>query len=133
MNVPLVDDSVALRASYASNDLAGYVDNLVDGRKDINDGKQTSGRASLLWQNDAASVQFSAMQQKIDSDNNAAIALDPVTFKPVAGLSNYIYVDEPFKKDLDYYSLDGQLGRGLRGLRLGDQLLQRATSSSTRT
>ncbi|MFL6591695.1 MAG: TonB-dependent receptor [Luteimonas sp.] len=105
MNVPLVDDSVALRASYASNDIAGYVDNLVDGRKDINDGKQTSGRVSLLWHSDAASVQFSAMQQKIDSDNNAAIALDPVTFKPVAGLSNYIYVDEPFKKDLDYYSL----------------------------
>jgi len=105
MNVPLVDNSVALRASYASNDIAGYVDNLVDGRKDINDGKQTSGRVSLLWQGDAASVQFSAMQQKIDSDNNAAIALDPVTHKPVAGLSNYIYVNEPFKKDLDYFAL----------------------------
>ena len=105
MNVPLVADSVALRASYASNDIAGYVDNLVDGRKDINDGKQSSGRVSLLWQNDAASVQFSAMQQKIDSDNNAAIALDPVSMKPVAGLSNYIWVDEPFKKDLDYYAL----------------------------
>jgi outer membrane receptor protein involved in Fe transport len=105
MNVPLVDDSVALRASYARNDIAGYVDNIVDGRKDLNDGKQTSGRVSLLWHNDAASVQFSAMQQKIDSDNNAAIALDPVSFKPVAGLSNYVYVDEPFKKDLDYYSL----------------------------
>jgi outer membrane receptor protein involved in Fe transport len=105
MNVPLVDDSVALRASYARNDIAGYVDNIVDGRKDLNDGKQTSGRVSLLWHNDAASVQFSAMQQKIDSDNNAAIALDPVTMKPVAGLSNYIWVDEPFKKDLDYYAL----------------------------
>src|SRR6478672_1598004 len=105
MNVPLVDDSVALRASYASNDIAGYVDNIVDGRKDLNDGKQTSGRVSLLWHNDAASVQFSAMQQKVDSDNNAAIALDPVTMKPVAGLSNYIWVDEPFKKDLDYYAL----------------------------
>ena len=28
-----------------------------------------------------------------------------MSHKPVAGLSNYIYVDEPFKKDLDYYSL----------------------------
>src|SRR6478672_11514858 len=105
MNVPLVKDSVALRASYASNDIAGFVDNLVDGRKDINDGKQTSGRASLLWQGDSANVQFSAMQQKIDSDNNGAIALDPVSMKPVAGLSNFIYVNEPFTKDLDYYSL----------------------------
>ena len=51
-NLPLVQDSLALRASYASNDIAGYVDNLVDGREDINDGEQTSARASLLWQDD---------------------------------------------------------------------------------
>lgn len=105
MNVPLITDRLALRASYAENDLAGYVDNLVDGRKDINKGDQTSGRASLLWQGDASSVQFSAMRQTIDSDNSAVIALDAETHEPIAGLSNYVYVDEPFKKDLDHYSL----------------------------
>jgi outer membrane receptor protein involved in Fe transport len=104
MNIPL-GSSLALRASYASNELAGYVDNLVDGREDINDAEQTSARASLRWQSDSASVQLSVMQQKIDSDNNATIALDPVTHDPIAGLSNYVHVDEPFRKDLDYYSL----------------------------
>ena len=105
MNVPLAQDSMALRASYASNELAGYVDNLVDGRKDINEGKQTSARAAFLWQGESGSVEFAAMQQKIDSDNSAVIALDPVTHDPIAGLSNYVYVNEPFVKDLDHYSL----------------------------
>lgn len=105
MNVPLIDDRLALRASYAENELAGYVDNLVDGRKDINEGEQTSGRVSLLWQGDATSVQFSAMRQTIDSENNARIALDAETHEPLFGLSNYVYVDEPFEKELDHYSL----------------------------
>lgn len=105
MNIPLVTDSLALRASYAQNEIAGYVDNLVDGRRDINEGKQTSARASLMWRNDALSVQFAAMRQTADSDNNATIALDPVTHDPVAGLSNYVVVDEPFEKDVDHYSL----------------------------
>ncbi|MFC5578591.1 TonB-dependent receptor [Lysobacter niabensis] len=105
MNVPLIADSLALRASYARNDIAGYVDNLVDGSEDINDGDQTIGRVSLRWQGDGSSVQLSAMRSEIDSDNNAAIALDPLTFKANNGLGNFVYVDEPFKKELDYYSL----------------------------
>jgi outer membrane receptor protein involved in Fe transport len=104
-NLPLVEDRLALRATYSKNDIPGYVDNLVDGREDINEGEQTSGRIALRWQGDGSSVQFSAMRQEIDSDNNAAIALDPVTGEANNGLGNYVYVDEPFQKDLDYYSL----------------------------
>jgi outer membrane receptor protein involved in Fe transport len=104
-NLMLVQDSLALRASYASNDTNGYVDNLATGEQDINQSEQSSARASLYWKGDAASVQFTVMQQKIDSDNNSIIALDPVSHEPIAGLSNYVYVDEPFSKDLDHYSL----------------------------
>jgi len=112
MNVPLVQDALALRVSYARNEIAGYVDNLVDGRKDINDGDQTSARAALAWESDVVDVQFAAMRQEIDSKNNGTIALDPVSHKPIAGLSNYIYENEPFIKDLDHYSLtvDWDLG-----------------------
>jgi len=112
MNVPLVQDALALRVSYARNEIAGYVDNLVDGRKDINDGDQTSARAALAWESDVVNVQFAAMRQEIDSKNNGTIALDPVSHKPIAGLSNYIYENEPFIKDLDHYSLtvDWDLG-----------------------
>ncbi len=105
VNLPLKQDSLALRAGYTSNNIAGYVDNLVDGRDDINEGKQTSARAALLWQGESTEVQFSAMRQTIDSDNNATIALDPLTHQRIAGLSNYVGVDEVFIKDIDNYAL----------------------------
>ncbi|MET0815598.1 MAG: TonB-dependent receptor [Pseudoxanthomonas sp.] len=105
MNVPIVDDAFAIRASYVNNKIPGYVDNLVDGRKDINEAEQTSARVALRWEGETASVQLAAMRQEIDSDNNAVIALDPETRRPVAGLSNYVYVTEPFRKDIDHYSL----------------------------
>ena len=104
-NLVLAQDSVALRASYASNDINGYVDDLVSGREDINHAEQLSGRASMYWKGEIASAQFSVMKQKIDSENNSVIALDPATHAPVAGLSNYVYVDEPFKKDIENYAL----------------------------
>ena len=104
-NLVLAQDSVALRASYASNDINGYVDDLVSGREDINHAEQLSGRASMYWKGEVASAQFSVMKQKIDSANNSAIALDPATHAPVAGLSNYVHVDEPFKKDIENYAL----------------------------
>ena len=105
MNIPLVQDSLALRASYTRNNLAGYVDNLFDGRTDINEGEQTSARAALLWQGESVDVQFSAMRQTIDSDNNGTIALEPGSFARIDGLSNYVAVDEVFTKDIDNYAL----------------------------
>jgi hypothetical protein len=104
-NLPLVADSVALRVSYARNDLPGYIDNSLDGEEDVNGGSQTSARAALLWKGEKASLNLVAMRQTIDSDNNAQVALDPVTGDPQAGdLENSIFVDEPFYKDVDYYS-----------------------------
>ncbi|WP_457095720.1 TonB-dependent receptor [Lysobacter sp. P5_B9] len=104
-NIPLVTDRVGLRMSYAVNELPGYIDNSVDGRDDINDAKQTSARAALRWQEDSFSLDLVAMRQTIDSDNNAQVALDPVSQEPQFGdLTNSVWVDEPFTKDVDYYS-----------------------------
>jgi len=104
-NVPLVTDRVGLRFSYARNDLPGYIDNSVNGEKDINAGSQTSARVALLWQGDTASLNLSAMRQTVDSDNNAQTALDPITLKPLHGdLVNNVFVNEKFTKDVDYFS-----------------------------
>jgi len=104
-NIPLVTDRVGLRMSYAVNELPGYIDNSVDGRDDINDAKQTSARAALRWQEDSFSLDLVAMRQTIDSDNNAQVALDPVSQEPQFGdLTNSVWVDEPFTKDVDFYS-----------------------------
>jgi outer membrane receptor protein involved in Fe transport len=105
-NLPLVKGRFALRASYSLNENAGYIDNELTGDEDINDGEQESARLALLWQlNDAISLELSGMMQSIDSDNNANVALDPTTFRPIGSdLGNDLVVDEPFGKDIDYYA-----------------------------
>ena len=115
-NVPIVEDAFALRVSAARQELPGYVDNLVDGRRDINQGRQTSARAALRWQGEAASLQFAAMRQEVESDNNSIIAVDADTQRPLAGLSNRVYVDEPFRKEIDHYSLGFEYDLGFADL-----------------
>jgi outer membrane receptor protein involved in Fe transport len=105
-NLPLVKGRFALRASYSLNENTGYIDNELTGAEDINDGEQESARLALLWQlNDAISLELAGMMQSIDSDNNANVALDPTTFRPIGSdLGNDLVVDEPFDKDIDYYA-----------------------------
>ncbi len=104
-NLPLADNRLGLRVSYARNEIPGYIDNAVNGEKDINSGDQTSARVALRWQGESATLDLTAMRQTIDSDNNALVALDPEGQRPLFGdLTNNVYVDEPFYKDVDYYS-----------------------------
>lgn len=112
-SLPLQQDRLGLRVSYARNELPGYTDNAVDGREDINSGSQTGARAALVWDGDTVDVEFSALRQSIDSDNNATVTLDPVTVGPVSGdLTGHVWQPQPFTKDLDLYSLtvDWDLG-----------------------
>jgi iron complex outermembrane receptor protein len=113
-NLPLVTDRLALRVGYARNALPGYIDNAGDGRQDINEGTQESVRAALLWQaSEAVSLELSAMRQNIDSDDNALVALDPATLRPLFGdLTNITNLAEPFSKDIDFFAatLDWDLG-----------------------
>ena len=112
-NVPLSEDQLGLRVSYAHNSIPGYIDNVVDGERNINTGSQTSGRAELLWQGESISISVTAMGQEIDSENNALMALDTETQDPYFGdLENEVFVNEPFYKDIDFYSgtLDWDLG-----------------------
>ena len=115
-NVPVVADRFALRGSYSRNEIAGYVDNDLDGRENINDGTQESARAAMLWQpSDRVTFQLDVMKQTIDSENNAFVALEHGTLRPLDGEhENVVAVDEPFEKDLDLYmaTLDWDLGWG---------------------
>ena len=113
-NLPLAKDKIGLRVSYARNEIPGFIDNVANGRKDINSGSQDSARVALLWQpNDDVSLRLTALGQKIDSDNNALVALDPVTQRPRFGdLTNKVLVDEPFSKEIGLLAatLDWNLG-----------------------
>lgn len=104
-NLPISEGRIGLRLSYGRNDIAGYMDNALDGREDIDDGEQTSARAALLWQGDASSFQFTALRQTIDMDSSSFVALDPATGRPLDGdLVTRQYMDTPFTKDIDYLS-----------------------------
>jgi iron complex outermembrane receptor protein len=70
INVPLSDD-VAIRASAFTREEPGYIDNVVDGKKDINSTSATGGRLSALWRpSDAFSLKLSALVQDIQRDGS---------------------------------------------------------------
>jgi outer membrane receptor protein involved in Fe transport len=117
--VPLVEDRVGVWGSYFEQHTPGYIDNAYTGAKDENELGQRGGRLALLWQiNDAASLQLGGLWQRIDSRNDAAVALtltglDPPTGIPSHGdLTSFHPLAQPFEQDIDHYSatLEWDLG-----------------------
>lgn len=49
INLPIIDDVLALRASGYFVENGGFIDNVTTGEKDINEGGSTGGRISALW------------------------------------------------------------------------------------
>jgi outer membrane receptor protein involved in Fe transport len=112
-SVPLKEDRLGLRMSFARNGLPGYTDNIIDGRKDINDGEQVGARAALFWDGDAFDLNLSVLDQRINADDRGGTALDPETLKPLFGdLVDRTWQRQPFSKDLTLtsLSLDWDLG-----------------------
>src|SRR3546814_8678621 len=50
VNVPIIQDQLAIGGSYSRRETPGYIDNILTGEKDVNDAVQEGGRAALLWQ-----------------------------------------------------------------------------------
>src|SRR5438067_4915910 len=100
--VPLANGTVGLRLSYARNDGAGFIDNVVNGEHGINGFNQQAALVGLLWQpNENIRIRFTALGQRIESDNNANVALNPKTLDPLFGdLTNEIFVNEPYTKNV---------------------------------
>jgi outer membrane receptor protein involved in Fe transport len=118
-NVPLIEDRVGLWGSYFEQHTPGYIDNAYTGAKDENELDQRGGRLAVLWQiNDDVSLQFGGLWQRIDSRNDATVALaltglDPPTGVPSHGeLTSFHPLPQPFAQDIDHYSatLEWDLG-----------------------
>jgi iron complex outermembrane recepter protein len=89
-NVPL-GSTVALRASYFSQNTPGYIDNVGSGDRDENELEQSGGRASLLWKpSDAVELTVGGLGQRLDSDNNASMALELTAIDPPRGRRRYV-------------------------------------------
>ncbi|MHC1676912.1 TonB-dependent receptor [Stenotrophomonas maltophilia] len=114
-SLPLKDERLGLRMSFARNGLAGFTDNVIDGRKDINTGDQIGARTALAWDGDAFDLGLSVLHQRIRSDDRAGVALDPETLMPLFGeQKDTVWQPRPFSKDLTLVSLsmDWDLGWG---------------------
>ncbi|WP_219895036.1 TonB-dependent receptor [Aquisediminimonas profunda] len=106
VNVPLIEDKLAMRAvgSYRKND--GFIDNLVTGEKNYNDVSQISVRGLLAWQaTDYAKFTLAGVYQRTNIDGS--FILDNV---PKLEETTYAL----YKRDLNYkiYSLTGEFDLG---------------------
>lgn len=106
VNVPLVEDKLALMASYFDKTEPGYVSNGVTGRQDENSNEVNGGRlAVLLNVNPALTVKLSTLFQNIDSDDNSTMALQPTTLAPIYGdLTSAHLLPQPYEQRLRFYS-----------------------------
>ncbi|MDH5830573.1 TonB-dependent receptor [Luteimonas sp. M1R5S18] len=115
VTLPLQDERLGLRVSFARNGLPGYTDNAVDGREDINGGEQIGARAALSWEGDVVDAGLSVLHQRIRSDDRAGVALAPGTLTPLFGEDDDLaWQPRPFAKDLTLAALtfDWDLGWG---------------------
>lgn len=106
LNLPLIEDRLAVQASGFKQKTAGYVNNIVSGDTDVNPVEQYGGRAALLWRPaEAVTVKLSALYQNTDALNNAVVSHDPVRDEPLAGhLDGRYYADQRFRKDVALYA-----------------------------
>lgn len=90
VNVPL-SDTAALRVVGYYNDNPGFIDDPVQGKKDVNGVKVEGGRASVLWNaSSKLSVRLTGLMQDISADSDFSQDMTPdatfgLTFKPLFG------------------------------------------------
>jgi len=118
INIPIVKGVLAIRASGFYQDNAGWIDNPQRGVRGENSSSQKGGRVALFWQpTDRLTFKASAMLQDINSDGNAAVAVDAITTQPLVGrYSRNHALAEPFTQKLRYYSLTGTWDAGFATL-----------------
>lgn len=69
VNLPIIDDTLALRISGFLRHDPGYMDDVQSGQRNVNDGSARGGRLDMLWQIASnASLRLNALAQ--DSDTN---------------------------------------------------------------
>lgn len=80
INAPIAEDKFAIRASAYYNDFGGYLDNVLTGEKDINDGTSKGVKLAARWMiNDAFTADFSFFHHDY-SDNGRPEDADATPF-----------------------------------------------------
>lgn len=120
LNVPLAP-TVAVRVSGNYRKDGGFIDSIGTGgsdvTKNINGDRSYGGRASLLFKpSDAASFRLTAIGQNIDADAPSTIEADPVTLRPLHGLSQSQFVPQFSNLHYRVYNGTGNFDLGFANL-----------------
>jgi len=128
VNLPIIQDQLAIRLSGFDQQDQGYVNNTRLGLEGINGVEQYGGRAATTWKpTDNLSINLNAIWYRLRSDGNNSVRLGDVrsytdgggalvySGTPTQGdfSQNYAF-REPFAQDIDYYS--GTINWDLGGL-----------------
>ena len=99
LNLPLVEDQLALRVIAYSQDEDGFIDNATLGLSDINDVENQGGRATLRWTpTDQLTITGTAYYQ--DKDVGAGFHID----SSLDGFQSSAIISEPFADKTEIYN-----------------------------
>lgn len=106
LNIPLNGNSMGLRVSAFRRDDAGFIDNPINDKKDVDEGHSEGGRIAFGWAPASGwSLKVSALTQTTKSDGPSVIDVDHATLKPLSGdLTHSSYIPEPGKVELNIYN-----------------------------
>jgi len=106
VNVPLDGNSMALRVSAFRRDDGGYIENPVNGERDVNKTHTDGGRLAFAWNLSSDwSLQAWALTQKIKSDGPSQVDVDHQTQQPLTGdLTHSSYVPEPSQVGMNVFN-----------------------------
>ena len=101
INAPLADDKAALRVSGFYTHDSGFIDNLTNGRDDVNESNVYGGRVDLFVKPaDKLSLRLAAFAQNIDRDGTASADFGLASGEPIDGdLDQRRLRAEPFEQE----------------------------------
>ncbi len=105
VNLP-AGDTLAFRLTALYDDVAGYIDDPAQGRKDLNDGRKYGGRASMLFAPSSdLSVRVTAETQASTYNGTNLVDVDATTLQPLYGdLKQERAVVEPSRFTYENYN-----------------------------
>lgn len=90
VNVPLINDELALRVGGFDRQDPGFVDNVKTGQKDVNSARVKGGQATLRFTpTDRLDISLNASNQDIRNNSLSGVDLDPTTLQPIEGDYKY--------------------------------------------
>jgi iron complex outermembrane receptor protein len=104
INIPLIQDVLAVRASGFHESTPGFVDDPARNERNINAVRQDGGRLALGW-SPTSNLQISleAFFQRTTADGDATVALDPTGNHTVLGdLTTNLLVSQPFQQTTEF-------------------------------